>query len=101
MILSGDLNATLNDSHRMNYADPLALLPGDLLLRECFAATNASLVSDGDTVTWKSKSGQQQAVLDHIWFWPPSLRETGAGVEWREDSRFDHAIRWAAFNGND
>eukprot|EP00961_Rhodomonas_salina_P247923 3350314-Rhodomonas_salina.1 len=101
MILSGDLNATLKDSLHINYADSLALLPGDELLSDCFSATNASLVSENEVVTWKSKVGQQQAVLDHIWFWPPSLRETGAGVEWQEDSRFDHAIRWASFDGSE
>eukprot|EP00961_Rhodomonas_salina_P061554 826502-Rhodomonas_salina.1 len=31
---------------------------------------------------------------------PPSLRETGAGVEWLEDSHFDQAIHWASFDGN-
>ena len=101
MILSGDLNATLLESHRVNYADTVSLLPGDSLLRDCFTATGASAVSGSDAVTWKSKSGQQEAVLDHIWYWPASLREVSSGVEWRADSRFDHAIKWAEFNGND
>eukprot|EP00961_Rhodomonas_salina_P209320 2825508-Rhodomonas_salina.2 len=52
-------------------------------------------------MTWKSKIGQQQAVLDHIWYWLPTLQEVKAGVEWQEDSRFDHAIKWAEFDGND
>lgn len=42
MILSGDLNATFDYSLQINYADPLALLPGDSLLRNCFAATKAT-----------------------------------------------------------
>eukprot|EP00961_Rhodomonas_salina_P089314 1201154-Rhodomonas_salina.1 len=66
MILSGDLNATLKDSLRINYLDPLSLLPGDSLLRDCFSATGALSASGDDIMTWKSKIGQQQAVLDHI-----------------------------------
>eukprot|EP00961_Rhodomonas_salina_P291395 3931971-Rhodomonas_salina.1 len=66
MILSGDLNATLKDNLRINYSDPLALLPGDSLLRDCFTSTGASQASNSDVMTWKSKVGQQQAVLDHL-----------------------------------
>eukprot|EP00961_Rhodomonas_salina_P045519 611297-Rhodomonas_salina.1 len=56
-------------------------------------------------MTWKSKPGQQQAVLDHIWYcqWRPQLLrevQVGVGVEWREDFHYDHAIRWAEFHGN-
>eukprot|EP00961_Rhodomonas_salina_P081705 1098312-Rhodomonas_salina.1 len=100
MILSGDLNATLKDEHQINYADSISLLPVDLL-RDCFSSTGVSVVSGSDVMTWKSKVGQQQAVLDHLWFWPPSLHKVGSGVEWRKDLCFDHAIRWAEFDGND
>eukprot|EP00961_Rhodomonas_salina_P293460 3933779-Rhodomonas_salina.1 len=101
MILSGDLNATLNDMLRINYASGQSLGSGDRLLRDLFAATNATAAKGSDLITWKSKSGRQQATLDHILFWPPTLRNTDAGVRWLEDSRFDHGVRWAEFNGND
>ena len=98
---TGDLNAVLAPCQRHNYAQGTSLDMGDSLLQRMAAKMGATNTPEHNSPTWRSKTGEQLATLDHILVFPPDLRVVKGGCFFLEDTRFDHAARWILVNGND
>ena len=84
MIWTGDLNAVLSPDHRINYANVAALAPGDKLLQDMVMKMGATNILGQNEITWKSKIGDQQSTLDHIFVLPPDLQVVKGGAEFNK-----------------
>jgi hypothetical protein len=49
------------------------------------AKTGATNTPGSEAVTWKAKTGMQEATLDHVLVFPPDLRVTSGRTLWLED----------------
>mmetsp|Transcript_40976 Transcript_40976/g.83823 ORF Transcript_40976/g.83823 Transcript_40976/m.83823 type:complete len:275 (+) Transcript_40976:88-912(+) len=101
VVVVGDLQATLVDEHRWNYAEGGHLADGDNMTRDCFKAMGGTATVGSSEATFTAKSGEQSSVIDHIWKWPANLRDLDGGVVRLSDSRIDHALRWTSFECGD